>query len=191
MKGRLRPIMVLFFTLVLTIGIPACEGPDYAAIRGIHRLDFLDPATNLLLDDPVTVVTDSMVLVITPDIEYFSENTFDGTISEAWAFSPGDPLLANEITDIRVFADNPIYGVPAGDNIASKLEYGGYREEKLTLNEFLDLLPKKGDDFSYGLYLYLFFNSRPAIPDEYTFRVELEDNNGYIFRAISSPLTWQ
>ena len=114
-------VYYLILTALMTIGVPSCDSPDYAAIRGIGNIKTLDLSTNTFLQDPGTTTSDSIALFVTMNIQLFSGVHFRGSLAEAWAFQQPDPEMANEITDIRVFCNKSIYGIPAGQNLSPEL----------------------------------------------------------------------
>ncbi len=190
MKGKARTLLLLLISVIFTIGIPSCDGPDYAAFRGIQIADFFDIASNDFIPAPATITTDSMVILIQPRIDFFTQQTFQGTMDQAWAFSPTDPIMANEITDIRIFSNNDMYDVPAGQNLSNTLEFSTASNIKFSLSDFLADFLQKGSEFYNNESIFIFFKDKPA-PDMYRFVIELEDNNGHVFTATTPTLSWQ
>ncbi len=184
-KPRFVPLIIL--TLFLTIGIPSCGGPDYIAIRDIARVDVLDLSTYTFLQAPISTSSDSLVLVVKLDVHYFSFHV-DGTMQEAWAFQPPDPIMANEIMDIRVFCDQPIYGHAPQQNLASELLFGEPGYFRAPLEEYLARLPQKGET-GYVADIFIFLPQKP-VSGTYTFTIEIEDNNGHIFIADVTGIEW-
>jgi len=181
-KNKLVYFLVL--TALMTIGVPSCDSPDYAAIRGIANIKTLDLSTNAFLQDPGTTTSDSIALFVTMNIQLFSGVHFRGSLAEAWAFQQPDPEMANEITDIRVFCNKSIYGIPAGQNLSPELLFGEEYISRLPLEGLLEFLPKKGDEYFDTFEITIFLNSKP-LPDIYLFTVEVEDNNSHIFTGMT------
>ena len=177
-------VYFLILTALMIIGVPSCDGPDYAAIRDIAQIKTLDLSTNSFLQDPGMTTSDSIALIVTMNIQLFSGVYFRGSLTEAWAFQPGDPEMANEITDIRVFCNKSIYGIPPGQNLAQELLFGDEYSSRLPLETLLEFLPKKGDDYFNSFEITIFLNGKP-LPDIYLFTVEMEDNNGHIFTGTT------
>ena len=190
MKRKARTLLLLFMTAIFTIGMPSCDGPDYAAFRGIRTVDFFDIATNNFISSPASITGDSMAMLIQPQVDFFTQAKFRGTMDEAWAFSPPDPIMANEITDIRITSDKDMYGIPAGQNLASTLTFGNEQNVKLSLHQFLEDYLEKGTIFYHNEIIFVFFDGKPAT-GTYQFVIELEDNNGHVFTSGTSQLTWQ
>jgi len=191
MKRKQRILFLICITVFLTIGFPSCDS-DYAAFRDIVSVDIFDPITRKMLETPASTSSDSISLIIFIEIVEFSFNyiLIPRTMNEAWATSPLLPWMANEITDIRVYCDQSIYGIAPGENIALELGFGFYTSQKLPLAEYLELLPGKGEDYYGGLELiHVFFNSKPPT-GFYTFTVEMEDNNGHILISTAPTLEW-
>ncbi len=184
-------ILVVFsLTMLLAIGVPSCGFSDYVAIRNVAQIDIIDPANQAFLPSPIVTTIDSLEMVIFSDLSFFTQHINPDLMTEAWATSPPDPIWANEIIDIRVFCDQPIYGISPGVNITPELLFVFESIHKLSLSEYLENLPHKGDMFSGGLStLNVFFNSKP-IPGIYTFTVEIEDNNGNVFSALAPTIEW-
>ena len=190
MKQKNRFLFILCLTGFFTVGVPGCE-PDYYAIRDITRVEIFDPVTRTFLHSPGSTTSDSISLVLSLEFVGFSMHhiRFTGMMNEAWATSPEIPILANEIRDIRVFSDQPIYGFTLGENISSQLEFGFGSSENFTLSEYLEMLPGKGDS-SYGFSpLFVNFTSKPIV-GFYSFTVEIEDNNGHVFTSTAPTLEW-
>ncbi len=181
---------MLMMIALFTIGMPSCDGPDYAAFRGIQIADFYDVTTNNFIPPPASISGDSMILLIQPQIDFFTQFSMKGTMDQVWAFSPPQPTMANEITDIRIFSDQQMYGIPAGQNLSGNLSFGTASNVKLPLPVFLSDFLKKGSEFYYEETIFVFFNTKPA-SGTYHFVIELEDNNGHVFTATTSQLTWQ
>lgn len=192
MKRIQRPLILACLTLFLMIGFPACGGDDYAAIRGIASTHILDRTTNTFLSSPAITSSDSIILLINPEIDFFSFHpTVSGSMSEAIAFQPQDPWMANEIRAIRIYCNNLVYGIPAGQDLAGELLYGFDHSLKYSLEEYIASLPKKGDDYYHGSNeIYIFLPSKPASGD-YVFSIEIEDNNGHVFMADFLNIQWQ
>lgn len=190
MKGKARSLLLLLITALFTIGMPSCDGPDYVAIRGIQTADFFDVTSNNFIPAPAVISKDSMVIVIQPRVEFFTQFSFQGTMDQAWAFSPADPIMANEITDIRITSNKDIYDVPAGQNLSHVLQFSAWPDSKFSLSEFLEDYLEKGSEFYFNESIFVFFNGKPT-PDTYQFVVEMEDNNGHVFTATTTQLTWQ
>jgi hypothetical protein len=193
MKRKPGMLLILMITLFLTIGFQ-CDEPSYVAIRDIAGIDIVDRTTNQVLLPPVSTSSDSLSLLVALELEDFVSNNlaFD-LMNSAWADCPdGNSCMANEIVDIRVFCDKPIYNVSAGTNLAGLLTYiaEGWTDETL-LPEFLEQLPGKDEGYTYHNLerLTMNLNLKPP-PDHYTFSVEIEDNNGHIFRATAPTIEW-
>lgn len=190
MKQKPGPLFLICITIMLTIGFPSC-GSDYAAFRDIVRVDIFDPVAGRILESPAVTSSDSISLIILTKIVEFSFNhsRYRGTMTEAWATTPVSPLMANEITDIRIFCDQVIYGIEPGNNLSSELQFG-YDVFKFSLIEFLEMLPRKGEDYYWIIgQMQVFFQTKPP-SGFYTFTVEMEDNNGHVFTATSPTLEW-
>ena len=184
--------MLFWMTLFLTIGYPSCDGPDYAALRDIRDIDIFDPVTRQFLSEPATTTSDSISLVISMEIKQFSYHSIPGLMNEAWGyFQPPSPVMANEITDIRIYSNREIYGIAPGENIAPMLLFSAYLPYKWPLTEFLEEQPDKGSSFGYYFYdqMHVFFSSKPS-PGVYSFTVEIEDNNGHVLTASAPILEW-
>ncbi|MEO6133131.1 MAG: hypothetical protein ABIQ02_14920 [Saprospiraceae bacterium] len=190
MKQRLGTTILFILTILFTIGIPSCE-PDYAVYRNIEKVEIWDPLTRKILEIPALTSSDSIFLVISTQVDYFSlqHNQTSGTMNEAWATSPERSVMANEVRDIRIFCDHLIYGISSGQNLAPILMFDNYGFEKWPLAMLLDELPHKGDQVHIDVKIFVFFNTKPD-PGVYTFTVEMEDNNGHIFTSSSPALEW-
>ncbi|MFZ1677754.1 MAG: hypothetical protein WBP41_09085 [Saprospiraceae bacterium] len=191
---RIPPwISLIVLTSLLTIGIPSCGSSDYAAIRDIRQVIIYDPVVNQSLASPASTSSDSLVFIIWNEIDFFSLNQihFSGTMSEAWAFEPASPWLANEISDIRVYSDQPMYGHPSHTNLSDQLKFGSSINFQLSLDQFLKTLPHLGEDFDDSSIeeFQIFLNTKPQM-GIYTFTIEIEDNNGHIFSANTIPINW-
>lgn len=184
MNRKPSPWIISCLTVLLFIGFPSCDGPDYAAIRGIDRIEVTD-ADNMIIDHGDTTISDTIVLQVYPVLEYFAQNV-GGSMASAWALSPPDPWMANELVDIRVYCDKTIYGLPPGENLSPSLQFG----YSANLSQYLDELPGKGDEAYRFDPITIFLTSKPA-PDAYTFTVEMEDNNGHVFISSSTAFRWQ
>ncbi len=189
-----RPGFVILFCLIIffMIGVPSCE-PDYVALRGLSYIEVFDYASRKILEEPAITSSDSISLLLYFELKSFSFNFVRtaGTMGETWATSPSLPVWANEIKDIRVFCNQPIYGLSAGDNLAGNLSYGFFTDEIWPFHEFLDKLPDKGEISNHSLFqpLHIFLFSKP-FSGIYIFTVEVEDNNGHVFIAASIPIEW-
>jgi len=190
MKRKPGFFILLCLTIFLAIGVPAC-GPDYYAIRDIAKIEIFDPMSGIILGNPATTTSDSISLVIYMEFDGFSYYHIQtsGMMNEAWATSPEPPIMANEIKDIRIFCDQPIYGFASGQDIKEKLQFGYDNTVNFSLNDYLEILPNKGDFGSGFGPIYVNFNTKPA-PGDYTFTVEMEDNNGHVFTSTASTLQW-
>ncbi len=189
MRLKPRATFLFFLTLLFAIGIPSC-GEDYVVFRDIKNVYILDREAGLYLGTPASTSSDSIALQIEIEFAQFSynHNSIPGMMSEAWATSPSTPMLANEITDIRIFCDHAIYGIPPGENMAAVLNFG-LDYYQATLHDFLQMLPRKGE-YTYGIPpMEVYFNSKPD-PGTYTFKVEIEDNNRHVFISSFPALEW-
>ena len=185
--------MILMVTLFLTIGFQ-CEEGGYIAIRGIDKVEIFDRITNEVLQTPVSTTTDSLALLISFELEQFASYDFSFDImNEAWADCSAGFCLANEIIDIRVFCDKPIYNLTPGINLAGLLTYKTRDiTEPLPLTEFLDILPALNEGYYFEVFegFALHLPSKP-VADVYTFSIEIEDNNSHVFTATAPPVDWK
>ena len=110
-------------------------------------------------------------------------------MTEAWAFSPSDPIMANEIRDIRIYCDRHIYGINAGGNIAPFLRFGSPYDMHSIMAEYIVNLPSKGD-VGYGINSIDVFLHPRTVAGSYTFTVEVEDNNKNVFTGTSPTIEW-
>ena len=188
MKRKSPSLLVFSLTLLFSLGIPGCDGPDYAAIRGIEKLSILDRETGNILGSLESTSSDSLALWIETEVVYFTYDS-PGSMSSALATSPPDPEMANELVDIRVFCDQPIFGFEPGQNIAPTLRFG-YDNYQFTLTDYLSDIPGKGDvAYGWNFPISVFLNSKPE-PGIYSFSVEMEDNNGHVFSSSSHLFNW-
>lgn len=185
-----RPgFLIIILTCLFTVGLPSC-GEDYVAYRNIHDVAIYDQETNQVWLTPYSTSSDSIALIVSMELSYFTDNNIHPVMmNEAWATSPSEPILANEIIDVRLFCDKPVYSIPAGTNIISEMLLGYYPEGKYSYPDFLEALPSKGSSWAIN-DIYIFFREIPA-PGVYTFTVEIEDNNGHIFIVSAPVLEWQ
>ena len=87
------------------------------AFRNIREVAIYDQETHQVWLTPYSTSSDSIALIVSMELSFFTDNNINhGMMNEAWATSPRDPILANEIIDIRLFCDKPIYAIPAGTN---------------------------------------------------------------------------
>jgi len=192
MKRRQGWFFLMMLTLVMTIGIPSCGGEDYAAIRDIRQVIIFDPEMHQPLLSPASTSSDTLILIVSNEIDFFSYHKMNvpGTMSEAWAFRPANSWMANEITDIRVFCNQPIYGQPAHQNLADQLTFGNAFDFQLSLGMFLESLPDIRDDYDFTVNDFqIFLNTKPE-KGTYIFTIEMEDNNGHVFVANTIPVEW-
>ena len=189
MHQRHRNLVLIFLTCIFSIGFPSC-GEDYVAFRDIEEVGIYDLETKNVWLTPTTTSSDSLALRVLMRLSYFTFTDYVPDImNEAWATSPEDPILANEITDIRVYSNDSIFGIPAGNNLISEMLIGYSLFEKFTPDYFIEQLPEKGDRYAIDI-IYLFFQGKP-IPGSYTFTVEIEDNNGHVFISSAPEVHWQ
>ena len=187
-----KPGVPLLFCLIvfLTIGFPSCERPDYMALRDIDRVEIFDRASSLFIYAPATTSSDSISLIIFNKVVSFSSHFSTGLMQSAWATSPSRPQLANEIVDIRIYCDLPLFGIAAGENLAPELLFGFYWSEGMPLADFLEEAPAKGEVYEGGLEdITVYFDTKPQ-PGTYQFTIEIEDNNGHVFSGNPPSLTW-
>lgn len=190
MKRKPGVYITLLLTLILTIGFPSCGGPDYIALRDIERVEIYDRTAEILLYNPVSTASDSISLIVFNKLVGFATNYHYGLMQSAWATSPPDPELANEITDIRVSCDQPIFGIMPGENLSTELYFGISSNHHSPIGDFLEELPSKGDYYYWGLEeIFIHFDSKPQ-PGVYQFTIEIEDNNGHIFSDSPPSITW-
>lgn len=189
MHHNSRWLLIAFLTCFFSIGLPSCSS-DYVAFRDIEEIVINDLATGNIYSTPVITSSDSIALRVSLKLNYFTYGEIiPDMMSEAWATSPEEPILANEIVDIRLYCNKPVYGILPGNNLMSELLIGYYYTEKYSITDFLEQLPSKGDRWFENI-IYLYFKGKPA-PDTYIFNVEIEDNNGHIFSATAPELEWQ
>src|SRR5688500_16966769 len=185
-----RPrFLIILFTCIFAIGFPSC-GEDYIAFRDIEEVIIYDLETNSSHYTPLTTSSDSIALRVIMKVTSFTHNyIFSQLMNEAWATSPEEPILANEIINIRLYCDKPIYGIPAQTNIMGETLIGYDPSQKFSIGDFLTHLPSKGEYWSF-YDMFIFLDGKPT-PGSYNFTVEIEDNNGHIFTAPAPTLEWQ
>lgn len=189
MHRRQRNLLLIILTFIFSIGFPSC-GEDYVAFRDIEEVGIYDLETKNVWLTPTTTSSDSLALRVLMRLSYFTFTDYVPDImNEAWATSPEEPILANEITDIRVYCNESIFGIPAGNNLITEMLIGYDHFEKFIPEDFMEHLPKKGDRYLVDR-IYFFFQGKPT-PGSYIFTVEIEDNNGHVFISSAPEIHWQ